>query len=912
MKINRIVYLLFSICLLVASHGWLPVAVDGESPHEGLQPSVEKRFAQPTDEVPDFQRHVTPLLGRLGCNGRACHGSFQGQGGFQLSLFGYDFASDHAAMLADGSGRVDLEEPLESLILVKPTDEDLHEGGQRYETGSWQYNLLQRWVAGGAVATGKPVRLEKLEVLPAEIILSEVNDPSQIELKVIAHWEDGSREDVTPLSRFQVNNTSIADVTPEGIVQPTQVSGDTHLVAFYDNAVAPIPVMRAVSTARGVEPVNAIEMAPTEVDSLVFQKLNKLGIRQSEVTNDVTFLRRVSLDISGTLPSPDEIRRFIANQNVDKRRHKIDQLLESKAYSAWWTTFFCDLTGNNSQQLRNLGISQDMASQQWYQWIRDKIERNIPYDEMVAGIAVATSRQPQETYLDYCNRMSELSRDRQSGGLASAQSMPYYWMRREFQDQETRAISFAHAFMGIRIQCAQCHKHPFDQWSQDDFQQFSKFFTGVSVSRTQGGSKARKEQVKQIFNDLGIDTKKVKGGQLQKALTKAVRDGQTIPFIELNVHPPRMDLKPEDRRDKTKRGKVHESAVLLGSQPLDLTEYSDVRQPVMNWLRQADNPYFAKALVNRVWAHYFGIGIVEPADDLNRANPPSNGPLLDHLAEGFVENGYDLKWLHREITNSRTYQIDWAANETNADDRRNFSRSLPRRLPAEVVFDAAKQAASSHSANQAFRNQIAGRAISIPGTNLNYGNRKGAPSSAFAMQVFGRSERLNSCDCDRSDETSLIQTVYLQNDRDIHALLGDRAGWVAEITKSQQQQAVSPADKNRMREVQKQLDRLNRMVKAKEERGDVKRAEQLRQQRRKQLAKLQELKKQGEQKKEPRVQLSPEQLVNQAYLRTLSRFPTDAEKAECIKYMSEQNSISSGLRGVLWALINTKEFVVNH
>ena len=360
------------------------------------------------------------------------------------------------------------------------------------------------------------------------------------------------------------------------------------------------------------------------------------------------------------------------------------------------------------------------------------------------------------------------------------------------------------------------------------------------------------------------------------------------------------------------RGKVHETAVLLGSQPLDLTEYSDVRQPVMNWLRQKDNPYFAKALVNRVWAHYFGIGIVEPADDLNRANPPSNGPLLDHLAEGFVDSGYDLKWLHREITNSRTYQVDWAANETNAEDRRNFSRSMPRRLPAEVVFDAAKQAAAGRSVNQAFRNQVAGRAISIPGTNLNYGKRKGSPSSAFALQVFGRSERVNSCDCDRSDETSLIQTVYLQNDRDIHALLGDRAGWVAEVTKNQQQKAVTQVDKNRMREMQKQLDRLNRMVKAKEERGDVKRVDQLKQQRRKQFAKLQELKKRGEQNKQPGVQLSPEQMVNQAYLRTLSRYPSESEKAECVKYMSEQNSISSGLRGVLWALINTKEFVVNH
>ncbi len=924
---TRVLQRLINMLVMVAIGLLMTGFSAAESPHEGLQPSVEKRFAKQTDEVPDFQRHVTPLLSRLGCNGRACHGSFQGQGGFRLSLFGYDFAKDHAALTEADSGRVDLDQPLESLILRKPTDEDIHEGGQRYETGSWQYNVLKSWVAAGAIAAEKPLRLEKLEVLPAEIILTEEDNPEQVELQVIAHWQGGVSEDVTPLCRFQVNNTAIAKVTAEGMVKPAEVPGDTHLVVFYDNAVAPIPVMRALASRpagpkydwqgnlvelKFAKSANSVKDASTQIDSLVFQKLNKLGIRQSAVADDVTFLRRVSLDISGTLPSPQEIRQFVADSDVQKRSHKIDQLLNSKAYNAWWTTFFCDLTGNNTQQLRNMGISQDKASLQWYQWIHDKIEKNVPYDEMVEGIVVATSRRPNEDYLAYCKRMSKTSRDQENDSFAKTKSMPYFWMRREFQEQDTRAISFAHAFLGIRIQCAQCHKHPFDQWSQDDFQQFSKFFTGVSIGRTQGGSKERAAQIKKIYQDLGIDTEKTRGGMLQRALVAALRDGKTIPFTELLVHAPKMDLKREDRVNRGKRGKFHETATLLGSETIDLTQYNDVREPLMEWMRQSDNPYFAQSIVNRVWAHYFGVGIVEPADDLNRANPPSNAPLLDYLAEGFVKNGYDLKWLHREITNSRTYQVDWVANETNANDRRNFSRAQPRRLPAEVVFDVARQAVLNREENRLYRNKIDGRSISIPGTNLNYGNRKGVPTSAFALQVFGRSERANSCDCDRSDETSLIQTVYLQNDRDIHSMLADRSGWVAEIAKLRNQSGLAESEQKQVVQLQKQLDRLNRMVKTKEQQGDSKQVEQLKQQRRKEAAKLQKLKKREQEYEQQTIPLENRKLITEAYLRTLGRYPTDLEKVECEKFLVGEQDFATGLRGILWALINTKEFVVNH
>ena len=444
--------------------------------------------------------------------------------------------------------------------------------------------------------------------------------------------------------------------------------------------------------------------------------------------------------MTGTLPTPDEICEFVANESPDKRRHKIDELLESPAYYAWWATFFCDLTGNNSRQLRNLGINQERASLQWYKWFEDKLRRNVPYDKMMEGVVLATSRDTDEGYTDYCVRMSESARDPNCKGFSDGDSMPYYWMRREFQDQDARAISFAHAFMVIRIQCAQCHKHPFDQWSQDDFKQFSRFFTGVSLQNVQGGNSQRKKEVKQIMSQLGINPNKVRGGQLQRVLAQKLQKGETIPFSELRTHGARQDLKREDRRDKNKRGKFFESAVLLGSEPIKLSDYEDVREPLMHWLRQADNPYFAKSIVNRIWAQYFGVGIVEPADDLNLANPPSNAELLDYLTNEFVQRNFDLKWLHQEIANSDTYQLSWETNDSNQLDRRNFSHALPRRLPAEVIFDATYQATTTDFANQTFRNQVGKRAISVPGTNLN--NRayaRAGISPGFAMTIFGRS-----------------------------------------------------------------------------------------------------------------------------------------------------------------------------
>lgn len=889
--------------------------------------SVVERFKNSaTKESPDFQKHVAPLLGRLGCNGRSCHGSFQGQGGFQLSLFGYDFEADHKALLAES--RVDVETPGESLILTKPTDEDNHEGGMRYEPGSWQFNLLSSWIKQGAESNVKIHKLDRLVVEPSELQLR--NPEKSVSLKAIAHWADGTVEDVTPLCRFHSNDDSIAMIDEEGSVSTQTTPGDTHVVVSYDNAVVPVPVIHPIESPKAI----ANFPARTPIDRLVAQKWNKLGIQPSDLSDDASFLRRVSIDIAGTLPSPDEIREFLASEDPDKRAKKVDELLESPAYVAWWTTFFCDMTENNTVQLRNLSYDNNSPSKAWYDWIYDRVERNVPYDEMIAGIVTGSNRKPGESYMDYCERMSKSRSGEVS--YAQADSMPYYWMRREFQTRDTRAISFAHAFLGLRIQCAQCHKHPFDQWSQDDFKQFSKFFSGVSTQNYNGGrTKEDRKDYAQILENLDIDPKDKNRGNLRKKLSQAMKNGKTTPYGFLSIHTPKPSreelkefaakakkLNAERKKDQKKKIKKKYPALkkptiteakLLGGETVDLTKYKDVREPLMEWMRKADNPFFAKALVNRVWTNYFGVGIVDPADDLNLANPPSNAALLDYLAEEFVKHDFDLKWLHREIANSRTYQLSWVPNDSNINDRRNFSRSLPRRLPAEVIFDAISFASTNTKANGEFMEEVNGRAIAIPGTTARYGNkRKGAIDSSFALRVFGRSERASSCDCDRSAETSLIQTVYMQNDRDIHLMLTSKNSWLTQLSKKHQSTPVAAKEKASLRTYRKRLASMQKTLQKYVASGNDKQIQKQQTQIDKMQKKIKPIVDKIAAAESKKVEMDTEEVITEAYLRTLSRMPSAEEIARCESHILGDKDLIKGVAGVMWALVNTKEFIVNH
>lgn len=802
-----------------------------------ITPPVSQRFAAAdVAEKPDFQRHVVPLLGRLSCNGRACHGSFQGQGGFRLSLFGFDFATDHAALTGGEQPRVNRENPAESLILQKPTLAIDHDGGERFKLDGWEHRLLRRWIEAGAVGVaGEAQQLESLEVEPREIVFDAIGVSKP--LRIVARWSDGTREDVTPLCRFQTNDESIAAVNATGLVTAVG-KGDTHVIVFYDNGIAAVPAILPVSDRTGERYPNV--PAPTEIDRLVLQKLKKVGIVPADLCGDAEFLRRVSLDITGTLPTPDEIMAFLADDSpatlADKRARKIDELLERPSYAAWMTTRLSDWTGNSEANLPiggEQGVRRDKSAQ-WYDWLYRRVAENRPYDEIVAGIVLAVSRRPGQSDSDYFAEMTSYFRNADRADFSRQESMPYFWSRGRFSPPQT--LRFSHAFLGVRLECAECHKHPYDQWTQADYQDFQAFFAEVQFRQS-----SNRDDVKQLKETLGL-TADQDSGEYKKLFADLAHGGTIAPWGEVVAPNWQTRRKPKPNA-KNPSGRVI-TPRLLGGEQVIAEQFTDPREPVMQWLREPENPYFARTIVNRIWAGYFGVGIIDPPDDMNLANPASNEPLLDWLATQFVEHGYDLKWLHRTIANSRTYQLSWRPNATNVLDERNFSRAQVRRLPAELAYDALAFATAGSDELRSLQNdpaKVRERQIGFPPSARD-------SSAAYALKLFGQPARELVCDCERSNEPSLLQTVYLRNDGDVLARLDRRDGWMKELKSRDADWLTAHGD----------------------------------------------------------------ELIREAWLRTFSRPPSDEELAIGRERLATTGDPLSGLRDVLWALLNSKEFILNH
>ncbi len=873
-----------------------------------IRPASERFSTDAATEVPDFQRHVLPLMGRLGCNTRSCHGSFQGRGGFRLSLFGYDFKADHEALLAKDTGRVDLETPEISKILQKPTLGIPHKGGKRMEENSWAYRMFTRWIEHGAKSVTNNVRFARLDVSPSEIVFN--GEGKTIPLKVVAHWADGTAEDVTCISRFRTNDESVAEISESGIVT-SKGKGDTHIVAFYDNGVAVAQVLFPVSDKTG--PKYPEVPTPTKIDTLVVAKLRKLGIVPSAISNDGEFLRRVSLDLTGTLPNPSEIEAFLADTSPSKRAAKINELLARPTYAAWWATKLCDITGDNPKQFAGNVLNEQLAAQ-WYSWIERRVRENMPYDKLVAGIVLATSKKPGQSYEDFIKEQSSYFRDDKPADYSARETMPHYWSRKMMQPED-RALAFSYAFLGVRLECAQCHKHPFDQWTQDDFKSFTAFFTPVRF----GVSPTSREKNVALRKELGLD--KLMGGMLQRELGKLAKEGKEVPWQEVFVNPGNRPA-PAKKKQQAKQKDVVATVIhpkLLGGKEVNLAMVTDPRTPVMDWMRSKDNPYFAKAFVNRVWANDFGRGIVNPPDDMNQANPPGNAALLDYLAKGFIEHKFDMKWVHREIMLSDTYQRSWKTNDTNHLDEKNFSRAVLRRLPAEVLIDAA-QAATATSKDLAGFSTTAGlaeRAIGPKGGAALA--RRGPNGGDFASKVFGRSPRDTNCDCSSSNEPNLLQSIYLQNDQEMLASIDRPSGWLNERTgvtskskladRKATGQSITSLNK-RITELEAQAETYKKAGTEKEK--SLKDTELQISARRDDLNKAQKrLDAMGpDQPVQPA--FDPVTVIREAYLRTLSRRPTEAEATRAREYLDTAGDNAKGLRDLLWALLNTKEFVTNH
>jgi hypothetical protein len=782
-------------------------------------PSVESQLAD-DQWKPDFQRHVIPTLGRLGCNGRSCHGSFQGQGGFRLSMFGYDFAMDHENL----SERIDIDDPPESLIVNKPTSADDHEGGLRLVRGSWQQEMLTRWISAGALGVpDKSARFVRLEISPVEVVFAAKEATSQ--LRAVAVWSDGLREDVTALTRFETKDDAIADVTPNGLIRATG-QGDTHIIATYDNGIIATPVMLPLSNKTGERYPNV--PTPTAIDRNVVAKLRKLGIVPSDLCSDEVFLRRVGLDLAGTLPTPDEIRRFVADKSVDKRAKKIEELLARPAYVTWWTTRLCDLTGSNAGYLGGTEMAQTVAAQ-WRAWIERRVRDNVGWDEISSGMILARSRRNGQTYRAFITEQSQLTRKDDPLDIAAAdRNLPHFWFRSNLVQPKEKALALGYTFMGVRLDCAECHKHPFDQWSKQDFESFTEFFTRVK-SGVAPDAKAFFETTR---NKLGVPVKLDTAALRRQSYMRVAAEGRSIPWREVYIEPP--------------KNKEH-LAKLLGGVEIDLAKYDDPREPLMKWLLNEPKHYLAKSFVNRIWANYFNVGIIDPTDDLNLANPPSNRALLDELVIGFIDSGYDMKWLHRTITNSRTYQLSWRPNETNRADQHNFSHAIVRRLPAEVAVDAILQA----TANDA---KLATVAVDIKNRKIGQHPKSFQTRSIdFSLLIFGKPLRTTNCDCERQNDPTLLQALYVRNDQELIDALERNDGWLKQLTKQKTEL------------VNKDVDGL----------------------------------------------------VSQVYLRVLSRQPTPQELADCRTHLagtaaSHPDDPAEGIRDLLWALLNTQEFITNH
>ncbi len=934
-------------------------------------PTAEQRWKDASQaEEPSFRRHLIPLMSRSGCSGRECHGSFSGQGGFQLSLFGYDFEKDHKEITNDAEDgpRVDMESPLRSLILAKPslTAGEKHKGRKVIEKGSWEYNLMLRWIQSGSkLDVAETGEFDRLEVTPRELVFQKNGD--KLQLRVLAHWKDGTVENVTQLTRFRTNDESVAEVDAKGVVTCKE-PGDTHIVAFYDNGVEPVPAMLPVSGERfaGVK-------GRTQVDELVLAKLRKVGIVPSAVCDDDDFLRRASLDVTGTLPTPAEVRAFLADRTPDKRARKIDELLSRPGYAAWWTTKLCDFTGNNPRQIRNVvqggqNLNGEI-SRQWYGWIHQRVAANKPYDEIASGIVLATSRtSPEQDYEAMARELGGYFRKDGRSEFAERANMPWFWARNNVQKPEEKALAFAHTFLGVRIECAQCHKHPFDQWTKTDFEQFQAFFSGVVFGDRRGDAKGqggmsvaslKREIDAKVGGDAAMamksaepepamkpdgadeavktpddpakaaEQKRLEAKRLaqlrqdtqkraQTEITRRLDAGEPVPWGELYVDAKRATQRPRDLKQKDLSSSRVITPKLLGGEEIMLANFPDPRLPLMEWLKGKENPYFARAFVNRVWAGYFNRGIVEPADDLNLANAPSNGPLLDHLTRGFVAHGYDMKWLHREILGSDTYQRSWQTTPTNRLDEKNFSHAVIRRLPAEVVYDALNMATANSARAATFATEIAERSIG-PAGNAMDSRGGGKQTEGYALTIFGKPMRETNCDCERVTDPTLLQTIFTRNDQSVLNKLDGGGGWIAELRK----EASAGAGERSPEALRAQLDRFREKSAtlktpekpaADDTEAQARFAEESRRyesraaEGRERIAALEKELRDAE---KPRAAFDVDAAIREVFFRTVSRPPTDAEFAQAKGDVAAATSLVQGIRDLLWAMINTREFIVN-
>ena len=712
------------------------------------------------DRLVSFVNDVVPVLTKAGCNAGLCHAKAGGgQNGFQLSLLGFEPLEDYEHLVLEGRGRrLFPANPDRSLLLMKASGQVPHGGGVRFDKDSESYSLVRRWIEQGTRYAGEhDPKLVSITVAPSR---GSLQPHGEQQLKSVAQYSDGSVRDITARALYECNDDAMAEVTHQGLVTASDIPGKVAVMVRYQGQVA----VYNASVPLGA-PVETLPEYRNFVDEFVFANLKEIGVPPSAVCDDATFLRRVSLDIGGRLPTEAEAREFLASSDLDKRDQVIDALLRSPDYADYFANKWTSLLKNRRDDASD--ITSNFA---FHSWIRDSLLANKPYDQLVRELLAAT-------------------------GTVIA-NPPVAWYKR-VKEPKNQIEDVAQLFLGVRMQCAQCHHHPFERWSQDDYYGLSAFFSQVGRKPTD----TRGEDL--IFHKRGI------------AGSKNVKTGLTV--------------KP----------------AALGDVVGDIPPDEDPRLRLADWMSGEANPFFAKALVNRYWKHFFKRGLIEPEDDIRDTNPPTNPELLAALEDHFRKSGFNLKDLVRVITSSHAYQLSANPNEHNLADRQNYSRFYPKRLQAEVLLDAIDLLTG---ASTSFANLPAGtRAVALPDNSYNN-------SSPF-LRVFGRPESTSVCECERVQSASLAQSLHMINASDIKGKLATNNG---------------------------RADRLS-----KDKRTD-------------------------------------EEKISELYIAAFSREPRSEELQTALAYLAEERTDAMGkpidkavaarnnFQDLVWALINTKEFLFNH
>ena len=613
-----------------------------------------------------FEKDVMPVLTRSGCNTGSCHGASRGKDGFRTSLFGFDPKGDYQRITREiGVRRINLAVPEESLFLKKAIGAVPHTGGKLFDKDSDYYATLLQWLQDGAKIDPKdkpPAAVTSVAIYPAQAVIE--GDGNKQRFVAVASYNDGSTRDVTRLAAFTSNNSGTAAIDNAGNVTAGR-RGEAFVMARYDTFTVGSQVLALPVGVNYTPP----KVTGNYVDELVGKKLQQLRILPSGLCSDEEFIRRATIDITGQLPTDQEYFSFVNDAGPDKRAALIDRLLERKEFSEIWAMKFAQLL-----MIKSTNQVSYKSAFLYANWLTDKFARNVPIDQMVRELLTST------------------------GGTFKSPATNFYEIER---DTLKTSENVAQVFMGIRTQCAQCHNHPFDRWTMEDYYGFASFFSQI------GRKNAEDYREKVVYNRFS--------GEVNHLVTK-------------KPVPPRF---------------------LGGDSPE--TKGKDRREVVATWLTDPENPFFSRSIANRVWAHYMGVGIVAPVDDIRVSNPASNPELFDKLGEKLVEYDFDFRRLVRDICNSEAYQRSSATNETNAHDNRNYAHAVIRRIPAESLLDCISQVTAS---TDKFNGLPRGaRAVQIAdGKTTNY-----------FLTTFGRSPRATVCECEATTDPSLSQALHLLN-----------------------------------------------------------------------------------------------------------------------------------------------------